>query len=186
MVEKKIKTTLYLSEEHYRHAAELIKSGVAKDLRSLIEKLLDLDRYTGIAGWSEGIFYYGPRRIGIITQETFSGILQSLEPEKKYLVGKDVGYKSRITMSFLAPPPEGAALNSKDEASRLLLELSRRSGWGNFRIHGNILIMFNPLVAEAEFIRGYLEGYLNGLIDGELEVIEVYASRLTYRIPHFK
>ncbi|MCS7139630.1 MAG: hypothetical protein N3F04_07240 [Candidatus Nezhaarchaeota archaeon] len=185
MAEKKVKTTLYLSEEHYRHAMELIRTGVAKDLRSLVEKLLDLDKYTGITGWSEGIFYYGPRRIGIITQETFTGILQSLEPEKQYNVGKDVGYKSRITMSFLAPPPEGVTLNSRDEASRLLLELSRRSGWGNFRIHSNILIIFNPLVAESEFMRGYLEGYLKGLIDGSLETMEAYPSRLTYKIPKF-
>lgn len=167
---KRVKATLYISEDKRE---KIRRSGLS--LEAYFNRLWEKHDRFCMDRWREGGFWIKDFRVCLIRAEAINFILDNLEEDSLGKIGREAGEKLRSTMEV------GYDFRLDDESKSKMVEyLNEFSGWGNFTLRKDAIIIKTPVFNKPHFIKGYLEGLFNL----SLTLIESYPDRMAFKISH--
>ena len=171
MADKKVKATLYISEDK----REMIRRS-GRSLEEYFNHLYEDHVRFSMDKWSDGAFWVGYLRVCLFRAETVNMIISRLENDAVVDVGFKVGMDEKTYVMF------DCDLEPVDDESRLrmLERVNSLYGWGLFTLRNSVVIVSQPVFSGHYFFQGFLEGYL----DLELHPLESFPDRLTFQVLH--
>ena len=166
---KRVKATLYISEDKRE---EIRRSGMT--LEEYFNKLYYTYKMYSMDKWGEGDIWIGNYRVCLLRAETLNLLLDEYEEKELLDMGRSTGEESRAIMKYYRN------LEPVDRDSRLKMNenLNDFSGWGNFKMNNNTILIAKPIFTKPYFLQGYLESLLNL----KLKLIESYPDRIAFKI----
>ena len=168
-MEKKIKATLFILEDKRE---KIRRSGLT--LEEYFNRLYDMfERFT-MDRWTDGCFWIKYFRVCFISSETLNSILDHFDDETLLEIGREVGEEIQLGFKY------GFNIEPVDYTSKreMVERFSAFTGWGNFTLEDEVIIIQNPIFKKPFFLQGYLEGSLNL----KLKLIESQPEQMTFNV----
>ena len=150
------RTTIILEEKERKYIDSLIKQGKEQGIKSLISKLLDIHQSMRIYDWKfPGQYYIGISRVAFLNVEFLDILLKHIPQEKRKEVGQKIGKVTKVSLEA----SYDVETSSREEWSKVFERL-RVQGLGEFYVKDKFIIIRTPLIANPEFLCGFLESLL--------------------------
>ena len=166
----KVKASLYISKDTRER---IRRSGLS--LEEYFNRLYEMHERFSMDKWRDGYFYIEYFRVCLLRAETLNLILDHFDDNGLYKTGRKVGEELRFTIE------NGFKhyITSDDEIKVKLIDyFNQFSGWGQFTLENNLIIITMPLFTRPQFLQGYIEGIFNL----QLSIIESHPNRIVFKI----
>ena len=166
---KKIKSTLFISEDKRE---KIRRSGLT--LEEYFKRLYEIHDRFDMDRWADGCFWLKYDRVCFLRSETLNMILDRFDDKTLMRIGREAGRNLQKSLKY------GFDVEPVDDESRgkILEVFGAVTGWGNFILDNEAIIILTPVFTKPFFIQGYLEGALNL----ELMLVESHPDRMVFNI----
>ena len=163
---KKIKATLFISEDK---RDKIRHSGLS--LEEYFNRLYEMHERFDMDRWGEGRFWIKYFRVCLIRSETLNMILDNFDDKTLMEIGREAGENLQKSLRY----GFDQIVESKE---KILEHLSAVSGWGDFILENEAIIVLTPVFTNSFFLQGYLESLLNL----KLKLIESHPDRIVFNM----
>ncbi|MFQ5999014.1 MAG: hypothetical protein ACE5KO_06890 [Candidatus Bathyarchaeia archaeon] len=150
------RTTVILEKKDEEFLQDLISQGKEAGIKNFIGKMFDVYRNLAMYDWKfPGEYYYGISRVAFVVQEVLEALTLYVPPEKAVEAGKKMGESLRFSAL------KGRSEPFSEKTTKELLTKARLLGLADFGLEGDKAFVKNPILSNANLLRGFMEGFLS-------------------------